>query len=239
MNPITRALRGFTLIEMAIVLGIIALLLGGGLTLLSAQIEQQKNKDTQRLLEEAKEALIGHAVRFGRLPCPADPTIASGAAGAGVERAPDATGCTGGAPALQGAVPWATLGLPELDAWGRRFTYRVSANFARSLTPPAQAAFTLADNGDMAIRSATAPAGAVLASQIPAVVVSHGPNGLRSYLPSGTQMGVSTDADETNNFAGVPTDFVSKTPTATFDDLVVWVTPAILANRMLQAQRLP
>ena len=238
---------GFTLVEMAIVLLILALLLGGGLTVLSAQVEQQKHKDSQRLLEDIREALIGHAVRFGRLPCPANPALASGAANSGIERVPIAAGCTGGAAALQGAVPWSTLGLPELDAWNHRFTYRVSATFARQIgvgpftciTPPAPtptlSAFALCDNGDMTIRNAT---GATLSSQIPAIVISHGPNGLRAYLPSGTQMAASADADEIEN-ANADTNFISKTPTATFDDLVVWISPITLANRMIQAGKLP
>lgn len=240
---------GFTLVEMAIVLLILALLLGSGLTVLSAQIEQQKVKDTNALLAEAREALIGHALRFGRLPCPADPTLATGAANAGLERAATATGCTGGAAALQGALPWTTLGLPELDAWGHRFTYRVSATFARSLPQtvnfncavapasiPTQAVFALCSDGDMTLRSASG--GNTLASAIPAVILSHGANGLRSYLPSGIQMAVSADIDEIEN-SNADTNFISKTPTSTYDDLLVWIAPATLANRMLQAGRLP
>ncbi len=234
MKPTTRPPRGFTLVEMAIVVAVLALLLGGGLAVLSTQIEQQRYKDTQRLLDDAREALIGHAVRFGRLPCPADPTVASGTATAGQEN-PAGGPCAN----TQGVLPWATLGLPELDAWGRRFTYRVTANFARQINPPTTpnlSAFALAENGDITVRPATAAA--PLAAQIPAVLISHGPNGLGAYLPNGTQMAASSDNDEIENH-DVDTEFISKTPTTTYDDLVVWVTPAILANRMIQAQRLP
>lgn len=229
--------RGFTIIEMAIVLLILGLLLGGGLAVLSTQVEIQKVKDTQRLLDEAREALLGFAVRNGRLPCPANPALAAGT---------ELPACAG--PTLQGVLPWATLGIAETDAWGRRFTYRVSAVFARPVpqgvgfgctpTPvPTRASFALCSPGDMNVLTTTA--GAALATTIPAVVVSHGPNGRHAFLPSGGQMAASPDPDETQNFAGVATDFVSKTPTATYDDLIVWVTPNILANRMLQAGRLP
>jgi hypothetical protein len=80
--------------------------------------------------------------------------------------------------------------------------------------------------------------GSAIADQIPAVIVSHGGNGFHAWLPSGSRMPGSPDGDESaNNMAG--TEFVSKTPTETFDDLVAWISPAVLMNRMVAAGRLP
>jgi len=180
-----RRCRGFTLVEMAIVLLIMGLLLGGGLTVLSAQIEQQRINDTQRQLEQAREALIGFALANGRLPCPASATIPAGVALAGQEPTPVlAAGCANAA----GVLPWATLGVSETDAWGRRFTYRVTPQFARTIpqaaftgatcpppAPPALAAFALCSQGDMTIVSTSG--GATLSANVPAVLVSHGRNG--------------------------------------------------------------
>ena len=73
---------GFTLVEMAIVLLIVALAIGGGLSVFSAQVEVQKVKETQSALEDAKEALIGYAASHlaadsrPYLPCP-DKTAAA------------------------------------------------------------------------------------------------------------------------------------------------------------------
>lgn len=225
-------LRGFTLAELAIVLVIVALLVGGMLVPLSAQRDIQNTKDSEKQLAEVKEALIGFAVSTGRLPCPANPALASGAAGAGLEIAPIAGGCTGAV--LAGVLPWATLGLPELDLWGRRLSYRVSGTFAQTIT--GQSAFTLDDNGNINVRLAAG--GTLLASTLPAVVVSHGANGLGAYLPTGGSMAASADADEAEN-VDADVEFVSKSVTPTFDDQVIWVTPSILKNRMISAQKLP
>jgi prepilin-type N-terminal cleavage/methylation domain-containing protein len=249
--------RGFTLIEMAMVLLIMGLLLGGGLTLLGGQIESQKTKDSQRLLEEAKEALIGFAVANGRLPCPAPATAVTGSTLAGLETAPVATGCAN----LAGVLPWATLGINEADAWGNRFTYRVSKEFTRPVNqttfascppappapaPPAStpsAAFALCSQGDMTVLSTAG--GATLASTVPAMVISHGKNGNGAYYTGGNQLAVGTDTDELDNQltgTGIATAnlvFINKTPTDTFDDLVIWLSPNILFNRMVQAGRLP
>lgn len=222
---------GFTLVEMAIVLALIALVLGTGLTLLSAQQDQRRIEDTNARLNDAREALIGFAITNNRLPCPADPTIASGALNAGIERQAVAAGCTGGAAAVQGVLPWATLGLPETDAWGHRFTYRVSPTFAGN-----SPFFTLSANGNINIGSTSG--GSNVASNIPAIIVSHGLNGLLAYLPAGTQMPASGDADETDN-ADIDTNFVSKTLTPTFDDQVIWLSQYTLFNRMVQAGKLP
>ena len=70
----TRA-NGFTLIEMAVVVAVIALLLGGIIVPLAAQVEERRISEMQRLLDETREALAGFAVTNGRLPCPASSTI--------------------------------------------------------------------------------------------------------------------------------------------------------------------
>src|SRR6266581_4002969 len=123
-HPESRAMnpsRGFTLAELAVAVAIIGLLLAGALIPFSTQIDVRNTADTQRAMESVREAIIGFAQANGRLPCPADGSIAAGLANAGTEQL-IGTSCT----AFFGVVPWATLGAPETDAWGRRFSYRVS-----------------------------------------------------------------------------------------------------------------
>jgi prepilin-type N-terminal cleavage/methylation domain-containing protein len=54
--------RGFTLIELAIVLVIITFLIGGLAMPLSAQIQARRIAETNKTLEEAREAIIGFAM---------------------------------------------------------------------------------------------------------------------------------------------------------------------------------
>jgi prepilin-type N-terminal cleavage/methylation domain-containing protein len=54
--------RGFTLIELAIVLVIITILIGGLAVPLSAQIQARRIAETNKTLEEAREAIIGYAM---------------------------------------------------------------------------------------------------------------------------------------------------------------------------------
>jgi prepilin-type N-terminal cleavage/methylation domain-containing protein len=214
--------RGFTLVEMAIVLMIVGLLLGGLLVPLSAQMEQRNNSDTQKALSEIKEAIIGYALVNGHLPCPAKASLVTGSPGAGTA---DCTQTTG-------VVPWATLGTIETDAWGRRFTYTATSVFTAA-TPT----FTLSSIGGLTIKSSAG--GSSIAIAIPAVIVSHGKNGAGAYMPQGNQLlPLSTDPDEADN-TNSGTTFVSHDFTSTFDDLVVWISPNILFNRMVAAGKLP
>ena len=66
-----RSHRGFSLVELAIVFAIVALLIGGAMMTLSAQVEQRNSGETQRRLDAAVNALIAFAIVNGRLPCPA------------------------------------------------------------------------------------------------------------------------------------------------------------------------
>ena len=57
-----KAQQGFTLIELAIVLVIVTILVGGLAMPLSAQIQARRIGETRKTMEEAKEAIIGYAM---------------------------------------------------------------------------------------------------------------------------------------------------------------------------------
>ncbi len=120
------AARGFSLVEMAVVLAIVGLLLGTAMYMLSAQSEQRAREETQATLERARDALLGYAIANGRLPCPA-----SGAT-TGIESdSPVGSGaCTN---PYNGFLPAITLAFQPVDsqgfavdAWNNRIRYAVA-----------------------------------------------------------------------------------------------------------------
>lgn len=60
--------RGFTLIELAIVLIILGILVGVGAGMLGISIKTNKFDKSRKIVEEAKEAIIGFSVKNMRLP---------------------------------------------------------------------------------------------------------------------------------------------------------------------------
>jgi len=131
MRPTLPKSRGFTIAELAIAIAVLALLLFSAMVPFSAQMDLRNVADTRRTMDSIREAIIGFTQANGRLPCPANGNIAFGSAGAGIEQF-NGTSCV----AAFGVVPWATLGTPEVDAWGRRFSYRVSPAFADAILAP-------------------------------------------------------------------------------------------------------
>lgn len=228
--------KGFSLVELAIVLVVVGLLIGGLLTPLSVQMEQRRVDETQRILADTREALIGFALRNGYLPCPAV------SAQNGYEDRVGAT-CTQGK--RLGFIPWATLGLPRSDAWGRMLRYSVSPSFSNS-----QQMFGLGTPRDITIGTRDAAGNLVAASginDIPAVVLSHGKNGFGGFSELGVPNGavVGGNADERTNASEAGIAFVSRDPSqgnapgGEYDDLVAWVSPNILFSRMVAAGVLP
>src|SRR5687767_6837830 len=129
IRPPFRAQRGFTLVEIAVVLVIIAVFLTMGAVLFRGVAAAQKRSITASRMAAVDAAFAQYVQLNKRLPCPADGRIASGTAGAGVE-VRDAGGLCNGTSVNQqhGVVPWTTLGITETDAtdgWDRRLTYRV------------------------------------------------------------------------------------------------------------------
>lgn len=221
--------QGFSLVELAVVLVIVGLLASGLMLSLGTQRESATTQEAQRQLENIREAVIGFALANGRLPCPALSTLANTDSNAGREN------CT-----LQhGVVPWATLGVSEVDPWGNRFTYFVSQKFTAAPTGGAQAGFTLTTGipPDDAGTANVVNGGANVASNLPAVVVSHGQRSAGAFTPSGSQI-PRTTGDEDEN-ADTDFTFVAHPPTPTFDDQLIWIVPAILKSRMVAAGKLP
>jgi prepilin-type N-terminal cleavage/methylation domain-containing protein len=126
--PLRRHARGFTLIEIAVVLVIIAVFMAMGTVMFRGFAAAQKRSITSTRLATVDAALVQFVILNKRLPCPANGTLASGGANAGVE-VWAAGVCTGNQ--ANGVVPWATLGLTETDAtdgWERRITYRTDSD---------------------------------------------------------------------------------------------------------------
>ena len=309
--------KGFTLTELTMALAIMALLIAGAMIPLTAQIEVRNVADTQRTMESIRDAIIGFAQATGRLPCPADGSIPAGTTNAGLERKGFSSCNVVGSSFAFDALPWATLGVPETDAWGRRFSYRVSPAFADTIetspgiplktwntrlnnytTPPAGnltqiastpsspanqtpvcdltsaptlSSFALCTLGDIAVftRGGSTTAPVPLAPAIPAVIISHGKNGLGAWQTNGIRLTpIPSGNDEAVNVNGTtqltPTGgymsrvFFSRTPTPAasgcvdpippatssaplceFDDIVVVISSNTLVARMVAAGRLP
>lgn len=226
--PRDRHMRGFTLIEMAIVIVLTALMVGGIVVTIGAQQRQQSAREARRELAEIKLALIGYAAsRPGAvsfLPCPSE-------ADTGVEAVRNAAG---DCPQPEGRLPWVTLGLGEIDPWGSRYRYRVTPVFSN-----ATSGFDLGSVGDIQLcsRASCLPA-QLLAIQMPAVVISHGANRLGAFLPGAATAPASGGDDEKGNSDGNAI-FVSGATADGYDDLVMWLSPYVLKQRMIQIGRLP
>lgn len=237
-NPARLQPNGFTLLEMAIVLAIVGVLLAGLLPTLSSQIEQQRRIETRKLLEDIQQALLGYTMVNGRLPCPADGATASG------NESTTNSGASLGCALTKGVLPWATLGVSETDAWNRRFTYRVTANFADGADGTAAScgvatgiSFQLCSSANLNVLASSG--GSTIAAKVPAVVVSHGPNGLGAY-PAGGGAQIGTATGDENENSDDDNTFVSHDQVQNgYDDLVVWISPNILLNRMVSAGKLP
>ncbi len=148
--------QAFSLIEMAIVLGIIGVSAGGFLTLITSQDEQAKIDTTKFILDQIEESLHSYYQANNRLPCPALKNVASTADAFGHEwdnstlvggdNSP-LKPCEGAPTQAQitqlhtgtneevwiGALPVRELGLPvhyANDAWGSRLTYAIVRDLA-------------------------------------------------------------------------------------------------------------
>lgn len=261
MNINRQKQQGFTLIELAVVLFIIGLLTVGLLGPVATQVESRERQKTTDTMEDIMEALYGFALLNGRLPCP-DTT------GDGLANPVNSGTCT--VVTGDGWLPWQTLGLnTQGDVWGNRFKYHVTTPGFTTVdtgTCAADGELDLCQAGTITIltRGDNVATGAIesksqfnAATAVPAVIISHGKNGLGATSINGVALTATTagtdevendDANTDSTFymrgysvggAGCVDDADEATILCEFDDIVMWLSPTVLANRMVKAEVLP
>ena len=222
-------MEGLSLIEVAIALAVSALLLGGLMVPLAAQIDRYRLRETEAALGQALEALLGYAAAHdNRLPCP-------DIDGDGTEDRPGtaASPCRG----VEGELPRATLGIPGRDGWGRPLRYRGNDALTRPggmPRPPNTRGGLRIDNPRTAERLTVgdpeAPA---------AILFSCGANG----HPDGENDGTGGSPAGCSNPLRPDPRYAHAVPgragSGGFDDVLVWLSKNVLLGRLVRAGTWP
>jgi len=254
------SLKGFTLVEIAIVLIIVTILLGYTMAMLPMQQELKQYRQADAEMDRIINSLYAFAQVNGRLPC-AD----NWAAPDGLSDPPGSGNCT--LNGWYGLLPAKTLGIDGkydvnnslIDPWGTPYRYQVTSvdsggalggdfvidNEISTIGMGALAPdlFVCSTNPsvnptdvDCLVGAGTGAANTV-AARIPAVVISLGKDG--GMVASNIQV------ENTDNTADGATDIVfvkstrSDVTNAEFDDLIKWISPNILYSKMIDAGQLP
>jgi len=213
-------IKGFSLIELAIVITIIGITLAAGLTVLTEYSKISKIAQTKVIIEEVMEAIDDYADEFGALPCPADPTVSFSDAEYGISSyttfCPEAPLRSGGT--AMGMVPFGQLALypsTTMDAWGRKLTYVIKENSA-SGTGLASGSIDL-DVKDY--DGSTSYAGVVV------LVYSHGANGYGAYLGRGfSRLSDTAGSTQEQNNNDPALEFNAAFSKAAYDDIMYFWT---------------
>jgi len=117
--------KGFTLIELTLVMVIIGLLSVGGINLAKVKREQALYSSSEEKLKQIKQALITHVLVYGHLPCPDTGSD-------GKENRPSgADDCS----SVSGKIPYLDLGLSQAgvrDNWGNYVVYFINTKATSS-----------------------------------------------------------------------------------------------------------
>ena len=148
---------GYTIVEIAIVLVVLGLLIGGSLLPLGERMRTVNEVSERAALAEIKELITGYAVRHRTqqrtlhvgsvehpiaphrpyLPCPdidndgiEDRVAVSHPV---VPLTYTNLSTMGACSAQKGLLPWRTLGAPQVDRWGNRYTYFVDLAYSNEV----------------------------------------------------------------------------------------------------------
>jgi prepilin-type N-terminal cleavage/methylation domain-containing protein len=196
--------RGFTLIEIAIVMVIIGLLAGGGVSMMGMLSERKTRNETIEYLNEAKASLINFALINGRLPW-------ADSDGDGDED-PSAS---------SGSFPFQTLKSGPADPQRRSLRYALNSALGSSLTGTCNALRSGLSGSPLVVDSD----GSSASFSVAAVLVSagmkdaDGDGNVFDDETTGTHLGDNRDGNP---------NYIRHVPDAGFDDLVVYLSEYVL-----------
>ena len=187
------------MIEIAVVLVIIGLLAGGGVSLMRVLTERKARNEALSYLKDTQFALIGYAERTGRLPW-AD-NDGDGTENSGVNN---------------GTLSYYTLQVAPRDTYKRVLRYAINSNLGTSRSISCSALRAGLTGAPLVVDAdgATAP------FPVAAIIVSAGPmdsdrdGNVFDRLAAGTHQGDNTD--------GQP-NYLKHPPVVGFDDLVIYI----------------
>ena len=190
---------GFTFIEIAIVMVIIGLLAGGGVSLMGMLTKRKARNETLDYLKQTKQAIVSYANIHGKLPW--------------ADTDGDGNGNNG---ASSGTLPYLNLEVRPSDPYKRVLKYEINNNLGTDRPTSCNALKAGLSSGPRIIDAD----GTATPFYVAAILISSGPMDLDSdgdifdAITSGTHQGDNTD--------GAP-NYLRHPPTDTFDDLVIYI----------------
>ncbi len=246
--------KGFTLIELAIVLVVVGIMTGTFITSLGSRIDTTRRAEVAGEMKVIKQALYGYAMSntFVHLPCPDCRTAACVSAGNvandGMEDRVggicDVDVADANTKMPIGNLPWRTLGLGIGDSWNNHYSYWVSSTASNDA-----ASFQLEVAMDLAtINTRVGTVVTELSDKAVVLIMSHGKNGFGAINVQNILLAnpPAANIDELENLDD-DLDFVSRPKTddgvdvaiGAFDDLINWISEYELKAKMVEAGKLP
>lgn len=192
--------KGFTLLEIAIVMVIIGLLMGGGISLMRTLTARRSRIEVVDYLKQVRESLITYADINGTLPL-ADT---------------DGNGL-GDSAALRGTLPYLDLGIRPRDAHKRVLGYQINSLLGVDRATTCNTLRSGLSGNPLIVDSD----GSSAAFSVAAVLVSGGPSDADG---DGDVFDEITGPLQGDNRDGLP-NYIRAAPTSAFDDLVSYVGP--------------
>lgn len=229
---------------------IAAILMTFGIGAMNAQLLSAHYAESKKHQAVIKDALTAYLGVNKRLPCPDVPNTTNGASdNSQVTGLEDRIGgvAAGACSGTIGVVPYATLGLGRevaLDGWGNFMSYSV----ATGGTPcpgtgtdwSLSACFGAAKTSPYQLFEGTVGAPVLAASNLIAVIISHGPNGFAAWTLQGSRSVLPVGCEEAHNaIAGVPgctlvANQFYKGERTNVDDVVAYLTRDEAINELVK-----
>ncbi|TAL35152.1 MAG: hypothetical protein EPN97_07690 [Alphaproteobacteria bacterium] len=197
------ASKGFSLITLAVGLGVAGLLLAAYLHLWRVEMEKHKIDVTKQHMRAIHVALTRYVAQQAKLPCPESPAPQSthhGAKGDFCAHNDDENPYLERNPVWTGVAPLHALHLNDenaLDGWGNKFTYAVTRTLTlEKALQSAQPSHGVLQVADAEGRNRLSSGGARY------VLISHGPSGAGGWTRQGVRRPCAEDTLDSRNCDG-------------------------------------